>query len=81
MIRCVDAINELYAFLVGDKPGDEEIPVIQEGNAIFPLITDDERRLARLRVVAQRGADTTGKRVTLARFDSRHNLEVIGPLA
>lgn len=50
------------------------------GGVWLPLVGADEERVKSLRPVAERIARTTEKRVVLARFKEREDLEVIGNL-
>jgi len=77
-------IEEMYAFIVEDTgPDDEGVIAIQsmegEGKRILwlPLVGADMARVNSLRDIAQGIGQKTGKKVTLAYFSNRQDLEVI----
>lgn len=74
-------INQMFAFIVADKDEDDEgIPAITLPNGMWaPLVGADEDRMISLRGQAQAIAAKMGKPVTLARFITREDEEVIYP--
>lgn len=69
-------ITEIYAF-VAVEDGDEGIPAMQIGPLTLPLVGADQTRVDEMRAIAQDIADATGRRMTLARFTMREDLETI----
>lgn len=69
-------ITELYAFIANEQPG-EGVAAVQIEGTMFPLIGADRDRVDSLRKMAQQVADLTGKKLTLAKFSIREDLEVI----
>jgi len=80
-------IDELYAFIVLDSDGTEGVPAVScpsevvglgfGGIALLPLMGADMKRVEALRVYVQHDPMLKGRKVTLARFSVREDLEVI----
>ena len=77
-------IEELYAFVCEDTgPDDEGVIGIQTGpgddgqRLWLPLVGADMARVNSLRPIAQGIGRQIGKKVTLAHFDNRQDIEVI----
>jgi hypothetical protein len=73
-------IEEMFAFVSED--GDCEGVVALQGRdgMWMPLVGADMARVDSIRVVAQKIANSTGRRLRLLRFTVRHELEVIEPV-
>jgi len=72
-------IEELFAFIVLEREGEEGVPAFASGNMLFPLMGSDWTRVESLRPIAQRIARASGKPVTLCKFSVREDVEVIAP--
>jgi len=71
-------INELFAFISTDEgPEDEGIIASKIGDAWMPLVGADQKRVDSLRPLAKQIAQATGKRVVLAKFTHREDVETI----
>jgi len=71
-------IEIIYAFIVIDRePDDEGIVGIRIGTAWMPLVGADEKRMESLRPIAQKIAKETGKKIIVAKFKFREDVEVI----
>ena len=77
-------IEEMYAFIAEDKgPQDEGVIAIQslagdDGQTLWlPLVGADMSRVNSLRPIAQGIGRKIGKKVTLAHFSNRQDIEVI----
>lgn len=74
----IPRIRAVWAFLSVDDSGNEGVCAMTIGGlGLVPLIAADEARLAQLRPLAVEVAKHTGKRVILARFESRVDQETI----
>lgn len=71
-------IEEVFLFIATDG-NQEGLPAMQMGNVLMPLVAADKKRLADLRVAAQKIADVSGKPIRLCRYSHREELEVISP--
>lgn len=72
-------ITELWAWLAVHEDGDEGVSAASLGGVMMPLLGADRARVESLRPYAEMSARATGKRVVLARFDVRTDVEVIEP--
>ena len=71
-------INELFAFIQIDEGSEDEgIIASKFGDNWMPLVGADLKRVDSLRPITKQVAQTTGKRVVLAKFTHREDLEVI----
>jgi len=71
-------IDEMFAFIVVDEDGTEGVPAINGPNGMMlPLMGADRARVESLRSIVARDPMLRGKRITLAKFSQRENLEVI----
>lgn len=71
-------INSIYVFIaIDEEPDDEGVVAELIGNNWFPLIAADEARVKSLKPIAKRIAQRTKKKITLAKFKVREDLEVI----
>ena len=71
-------IKEMYAFIAEDEEG-EGLAAFLRDDIWMPLVGADAARVDNLRIFAQTVADQSGRRITLARFTVRTDLEVIEP--
>ena len=76
-------IEALYAYIAHEKgdPDDEGltafmVPVLKQW---APMVGADEERMAALKPMAQKLANTTGQKITLVKFSVRTELETIEP--
>lgn len=73
-------IETISAFIVLDDDGTEGIPAFMgPGGMAMPMVAADEARVHDLRLIAEEIARDMGKKVTLARFSVREDLEVLNP--
>jgi dihydroorotase-like cyclic amidohydrolase len=72
-------IEEIFAFIIEESPGQEGVPAFQSGDVILPLFACDPTRIAALRPIAKQLARDHGKQVTLCKFSVREEIEVIEP--
>lgn len=73
-------IEEVFAFVATEADGEEGVVAWQIQNyGWMPLIAADAKRIESLRPIAQEVASATGRRITLARFHLRQDIEVIAP--
>ena len=71
-------IESIFAFIAVDRePDDEGIVAAYLNGSWMPLVGADPARVESLRPIAKQVAQTTGKKVTLARFKVREDLELI----
>lgn len=70
-------ITELYAFIAEEGPDDEGVVAMKLGDTWLPMVGGDMNRMESLRPVATEIADRTGQRITLAKFSTRTDVEVI----
>ena len=71
-------IETIYAFIATEKePDDEGIVAMRIGGNWIPLVAADEERVDSLRPIAQNIAKITRKKITLAEFKVREDVEVI----
>lgn len=74
------SIDRLFAFISVSEEG-EGIIGFHSPMGWMPMIGADEERIEQLRPIAQRVANSGGKRVVLAQFEQRTDLEIIEPIA
>jgi len=73
-------INVIYAFISTEEgPEDEGIVAAKFGDTWMPLVGADMERVNSLKPLAKQIAQTTGKRIVLARFTVREEIEQIVP--
>ncbi len=72
-------VQEVFAFLMVGDDGDEAVPAVATPMGMMPMVAADKERLDSLREAAKLVADSQGKRVVLARFHLRHDVEFILP--
>lgn len=70
-------IDQMYAFVVEEAPGDEGIPAICKDGNWYPMVGADWKRVESLRPYAESTARKTGKTVKLLRFTCREEVETI----
>ncbi len=75
-------IEALYAFITTDTgPEDEGIVAAHMGDKWLPLVGADLDRVNSLRSLAMQISHATGKKIVLAKFSVREDLEEITPRA
>ncbi len=73
-------IDALFAFIsVDEGPEDEGIVAARMGNMWMPLVGADMDRVESLKPLAVGVARLTGKRIVLAKFSVREDLEELEP--
>jgi hypothetical protein len=72
-------IEEIFAFTVVDTDGTEGVPAFKSGEHILPMMGADSARIEDLRPMAQQWANRNGLPMTLVRFTTREEVEVIQP--
>lgn len=72
-------ITELWAWLAIDDDDDEGVMGASLAGVMFPLVGADEARIESLRPYAETTAVALGRRIVLARFTARVDVEVIEP--
>jgi len=73
-------INSIYAFIsIDEGPEDEGIVAALIGDKWIPLVGGDRDRVESLRHLAIDMSRVTGKRIILARFGDREDLEELKP--
>ncbi len=72
-------ITEMYAFIAEEGPEDEGIIAMIVGDKWMPMLGADMKRMESLRPIAQNVATITGKKIILAKFTTRTNMEEIKP--
>jgi len=78
-------IDTMYAFIVLDIDGTEGVPAMVvpgevlglHGPTLLPMMGADLARIDGLRAYIQRDPMLRGKKITLAKFSVRENLDVI----
>ncbi len=74
-------IEALFAFIsVDEGPEDEGIVAARMGNMWMPLVGADMDRIDSLRPLAESVARLTGKKIVMAKFSVREDMEEILPL-
>lgn len=75
------SIDRLFAYIAIDDEGEGVCgALIGPGGSWMPLVGADMERVEQLRPVAQMIADQSGKRIVLAHFEKREDVEYIEPL-
>lgn len=72
-------IEQIYAFIAEEEPGDEGITAQLTPSGWMPMIGADMDRAESLREMAQKLADAGGKPIRLVKFETRSEIEVINP--
>jgi len=73
-------IETIYAFISTEKgPNDEGIVAMKVGDTWMPLVGADMKRVDSLRPIAKQIAVVTKKRIVLAKFTVRQDMEEINP--
>ena len=73
-------IEAIYALAsIDEGPEDEGVVAARGGDSWMPLVGADEDRVESLRPLAMAIPRTTGKRIVLARFKNREDLEELKP--
>lgn len=72
------SIDRMFAFISVDEEG-EGIIGFQSPMGWMPMVGADEARIESLRPLAQRVANAGGKKVVLACFEQRTDLEILEP--
>ena len=70
-------VQTIHAFIATDDNGVEGVAMFNMGGKWFPIIAADLECLESLRPVAEAIVQTSGKPLTLARFSTRTDLEVL----
>lgn len=70
----IKRIETIWAFISEDETGEGVCGAEFEAGKWFPLITADENLVSRMRVLAQRIAGMTGKKVRLIKLTNREDL-------
>ncbi len=73
------SIDDLYAFIAADDEGEGITAFQAPGGMMLPMVGADMERVESLRPVAQQIAAMTGKRIVVAKFSAREDLEIIEP--
>lgn len=71
-------ITEMWAY-IAQTPEGEGVVAIKKGIAWMPLVGADLERIQSMRPMAERLAKQSGQRMTLVRFTTRTELDVIEP--
>jgi len=73
-------IEAMYAFISTEEgPNDEGVVAMRVGNTWMPLVGADMKRVDSLRPIAKQIAEATKKRIVLAKFTVREDMEEIVP--
>lgn len=73
-------IETIYAFISTEEgPNDEGVVAFKVGNTWMPLVGADMKRIDSLRPIAKQIAEVTKKRIVLAKFTLRQDMEEIVP--
>lgn len=71
-------IDQMFAFIVLDADGTEGVPAVGFGDGlILPLMGADMPRVDALRAIVRTHASLRGRKITLAKFSVREDVEVI----
>ena len=70
-------ITEMFAFILLDDDNTEGIPAFNAKGIAMPLVGADMARVDSLRPIAQQLAKDMHKKITLAKFSVREDLEVL----
>ena len=78
-----DIIDEMYAFIMkgGDPkyPEDEGVTAVLSGGQWIPMVGADMTRVESLKKAAQTISTAMGKPITIVKFSTRTEVEVIQP--
>lgn len=72
------SIDQMFAFIAVDDDG-EGITGFKGPMGWMPMVGADMARIDSFREIAQELSNVSGKRIVIAKFDSRTDLEVIEP--
>jgi hypothetical protein len=72
-------IEEIWAYVAEEKPGDEGVCAASTPMGWMPLVGADKERIQSLKHVAQTVADSSGCSIRLVKFTVRTNVDVIVP--
>ena len=71
-------INTIYAFIATEEgPDDEGVVAALISDVWIPLVGADKERVESLKPIAKKIGQVTKKKITLAKFKVREDLEVI----
>jgi hypothetical protein len=77
-----ETIDEMYAWVITLPDGSESVPAARGASGMWlPLIGADQERMESFRDYATDLAATEGRKLCLARFTSRQDMETIEPAA
>lgn len=74
-----DSIDTVHAYIAVDETGEGITGFVGADGRWLPMIAADRARIESLRPVAQDIANVTGKRIVLAEFSVRTDIEYIEP--
>lgn len=72
-------VKEMYAWLVVDADDTEGVPAFTYGKTMMPLMGADIERAKSMKLVATQIAEAHNKKVVLAKFSQREDIEIIEP--
>jgi hypothetical protein len=74
-------IKEIFAFIATDKTPDDEgvVGALMPDGTWMPFVAADSTRVKQLKPIAQHISFTTKKKITLARFSVREDMEELTP--
>lgn len=78
-VNGLDKIEELYAFVAVDETGEGITAFLGPDGTWMPMVGADPARVDSLKLMAQSLAQTSGKKIVLAKFSVREDVEVIEP--
>jgi hypothetical protein len=70
-------IDQMFAFICLDDDGAEGVPAVLRNGMLVPLMGADLARVDSLRAIVEHDPMLRGKRITLATFSMREDVEVI----
>jgi len=74
-------IKTIFAFIALDRePEDEGVVAALAGGIWMPLVAADEARIESLKSIARQIASATRKKIVLAKFSVREDIEEITPM-
>jgi len=71
-------IEEIYAYICEEEPGEEGLIAERIMGTWIPFVGADMERMESLREMAELIAKGSGKKVTLVKFSTRTEMEIIG---
>lgn len=74
-----NSIDTVHAFIGVDHDGEGIAAFLGPDGVWMPMVAADPERIKHLRPIAQDIATISGKRLVLAKFSVREDLEVINP--